>query len=201
MSEPWFAAPAGAEILDACCGGRQWWWEKNHPLAVYMDSRVEPPGSCDVRPNWSCEPDLVGDFRAMPFEDDRFQLVLFDPPHIVRKNAGGYIGLKFGALSPESEQDDLRRGFAECWRVLAPGGTLVFKWADKLERVEPHFPATPIVGTRSPRGGQTRWFIFYKQLDAAVRVWPIGSVSRAEYDEAAAELALIEAGTTHLERA
>lgn len=74
------------------------------------------------------------------------------------------IRIKYGALTRETEQEDLRRGFSECWRVLAPGGTLVFKWADKLERVERHFPAPPIVGTRSPRGGQTRWFVFYKPL-------------------------------------
>lgn len=159
------------EILDACCGGRHWWWDKDHPLAVYMDNRVAPPGSIPPRPNWSCEPDLIGDFRAMPFSDGLFRLVLFDPPHNVRKELGGYNGVRYGALTAETEQDDLRRGFAECWRVLAPGGTLVFKWAGKLDRVEPHFPATPIVGSRSaPRGTKglgTRWIIFYKPLDEA----------------------------------
>jgi SAM-dependent methyltransferase len=159
------------EILDACCGGRHWWWDKAHPLAVYMDISERPPGSISYRPNWECRPDLLGDFRAMPFVDASFQLVLFDPPHIVRQslNPRGVIPTKYGALPHESEQEDLRRGFAECWRVLAPGGSLIFKWADKLERVRPYFPAQPIVGTRSPRGGQTRWFVFYKPLlaDAA----------------------------------
>ena len=162
------------QILDACCGGRMWWWDKAHPLAVYMDKREAPRGSVgeltgrpDWNPNWSCEPDVIGDFRAMPFEDESFQLVVFDPPHIVREKQPpeGINGLKYGALHPETEQDDLRRGFGECWRVLAPGGTLIFKWgAGSIARVEPHFPATPIVGTRSPRGGQTRWFVFYKPL-------------------------------------
>jgi SAM-dependent methyltransferase len=152
------------QILDACCGGRSWWWDKSHPLALYIDNRVALQGSCDVRPNWSCEPDALADFREMPFTDETFQLVVFDPPHNVRKSPGGYIGLKYGALPPESEQDDLARGFSECWRVLSGGGTLVFKWAGDLARVQRHFPATPIVGTRSPRGGQTRWFIFYKPL-------------------------------------
>ncbi|HSE46264.1 MAG TPA: class I SAM-dependent methyltransferase [Gemmatimonadales bacterium] len=154
-----------AQILDACCGGRHWWWDKAHPLAVYMDERLEPKGCVDVRPNFEVRPDILGDFRAMPFEDESFRIVLFDPPHIVRDYPSrSYIRMKYGALASDTEQDDLRLGFEECWRVLAPGGTLVFKWAGPLERVEPHFPDTPIVGTRSPRGGQTRWFIFYKAL-------------------------------------
>lgn len=157
------------EILDACCGGRMWWWDKAHPLALYMDKREDPPGSCSHRPNWSCEPDLIADFRDMPFEDETFRLVVFDPPHNVRESVSGKIGLRYGALPRETEQDDLRRGLAECWRVLARGGTLVFKWAGELDRVRPHFPATPIVGTRSLRQGSglgTRWFIFYKPVSA-----------------------------------
>jgi SAM-dependent methyltransferase len=162
--------PFGCQILDACCGGRHWWWNKQHPLALYMDERVEPKGSVDVRPNFEVAPDFISDFREMPFEDESFNLVLFDPPHIVRNNpSDSYIRLKYGALPSDTEQDDLRRGFAECWRVLRPGGTLIFKWAGDLERVKPHFPATPIVGTRSPRGGQTRWFVFYKHVEIAER--------------------------------
>lgn len=166
-----------AQILDACCGGRMWWWDKNHPQAVYMDVREADRGSVGAitgrpewNPNWECKPDVLGDFRAMPFADASFQLVVFDPPHIVREAQPpeGINGLKYGALHPDSEQDDLRRGFGECWRVLAPGGTLVFKWAGSLDRVETHFPCSPVVGSRhAPRGSKglgTRWMIFYKEL-------------------------------------
>jgi len=134
---------------------------------IGMDNRVAPPGSCPARPNWKCEPDILGDFRAMSFADAAFQLVVFDPPHNIRDSVRGNVGVNYGALSRDTEQDDLRRGFSECWRVLAPGGTLVFKWAASLSRVRPHFPATPVVGTRVPRGGQTRWFVFYKPLARA----------------------------------
>lgn len=164
------AASPSPQILDACCGGRMWWWDKDHPLAVYMDSRVVPLGARERQPGWSCDPDVVGDFRAMTFEDETFQLVVFDPPHVTRDQILGEFTIAYGALPRETEQADLERGFAECWRVLAPGGTLVFKWAGRLERVQPHFPATPIVGTRQLRkasGLGSRWFIFYKPLIAA----------------------------------
>ncbi len=154
-----------------------WWWDKAHPLAVYMDVREAPPGSVgevsgrpEWNPAWECSPDVLGDFRAMPFEDGSFRLVVFDPPHVVREKQPpeGINGLKYGALHPDTEQDDLRRGFSECWRVLAPGGTLVFKWAGSLDRVKPHFPATPAVGTRGPRGLTTWWLVFYKPLNVEV---------------------------------
>lgn len=151
-----------------------WWWDKNHPLAVYMDRRSAPRGSVgnltghpEWNPNWECQPDVLGDFRSMPFDDGAFRLVVFDPPHVIRDEPAGINGLKYGALTAETEQDDLRRGFAECWRVLAPGGTLVFKWAGRLDRVRPHFPATPVVGNRNMRASSglgTRWIIFYKPL-------------------------------------
>lgn len=159
------------EILDACCGGRMWWWDKQHPLAVYMDIREVPevPETLVKRGRvWRCTPDLVGDFRSMPFADETFRMVLFDPPHIVRDQPSGYTALHYGALHSATEQDDLRRGFSECWRVLAPGGTLIFKWAGALDRVRQHFPAVPIVGTRYQRNSSsalgTRWFVFYKPV-------------------------------------
>lgn len=155
------------QILDACCGGRMWWWDKEHPLAVYMDKHVLPKGVATNNRNWECAPNVVADFRAMPFKDEAFQLVLYDPPHVIRETMTGNVTIQYGALPRATEQDDLRRGFDECWRVLAPGGTLIFKWAGPLERVQHHFPTMPVVGTRSTSPTEklgTRWFIFYKSL-------------------------------------
>jgi SAM-dependent methyltransferase len=173
-AEPEAPDPHRPQILDACCGGRMWWWDKSHPLALYMDKRRAPKGSAlafDVEggerhasPGWSCEPDVIGDFRAMPFADEAFQMVVFDPPHNIRDEALGVNGLMYGALPRATEQDDLRMGFRECWRVLAPGGSLIVKWAGDIKRIRPHFPAAPVVGTRSPRGLQTWWLVFYKPL-------------------------------------
>jgi len=134
-----------------------------------MDERELPRGSIGVRPNFEIAPTCKGDFRDMPFADESFHLVLFDPPHLVRSQSSvSYIRLKYGALPHATEQEDLERGFAECWRVLAPGGTLVFKWSGALDRVKPHYPSVPIVGTRSARGGQTHWIIFYKPLNGGI---------------------------------
>lgn len=161
------------EILDACCGGRMWWWDKNHPLALYMDIHQAEKGSAlkfdggkrNSSPGWSCEPDILASFTDMPFDDESFQMVVFDPPHNVRPSGPrGVNGLMYGALHPDNEQEVLRSAFSECWRVLRPGGSLIFKWAGDIKRVKPHFPATPIVGTRVPRGLTTWWLTFYKPL-------------------------------------
>ena len=117
---------------------------------------------------------LLADFKEMPFDDESFQLVLFDPPHLVRdKQSFSEVRLRYGEYTSVNEQEEIGLGFAECWRVLAPGGTLVFKWAGSLERVEPHFPCDPIVGSRGPVRGAgdgllgTRWFIFYKPVQVS----------------------------------
>lgn len=156
----------GAQILDACCGGRMWWWDKDHPLAVYIDRREVPTGTITQKPLWKVAPDVLADFRALPFDSDWFRLIVFDPPHQVRSRAGtGINAVQYGSWEPGERDDALRLGFAECWRVLAPGGTLVFKWAGRVTEVEPLFPAKPIVGTR-PRGRKTgpSWVVFYKPL-------------------------------------
>ena len=146
-----------------------WWWDKAHPLAVYIDKRTRPAGTIRQKPLWKIEPDVLADFRALPFEDETFPLVVFDPPHQVSSRAGtGINAEQYGSWEPGERDEALRLGLAECWRVLAPGGTLVFKWGGKVADVEATFPVVPVVGTR-PRGRKTgpSWVIFYKPLDAA----------------------------------
>ena len=36
--------PPGKFILDACCGGRMMWTNKNHPNAIYIDNREVEAG-------------------------------------------------------------------------------------------------------------------------------------------------------------
>lgn len=66
------------KILDACCGSRMCWFDKDNPDTVFMDCRSEEHTLCDGR-RLEIRPDVVGDFRKMPFPDNSFYLVLFDP--------------------------------------------------------------------------------------------------------------------------
>ena len=67
----------------------------------------------------------------MPYEDGSFSMVVFDPPHLKytgsQKEAKGYQMIKYGSL-PSDWREILTKGFAECFRVLKPGGFLIFKW-------------------------------------------------------------------------
>ena len=37
------------QILDACCGSRMFWFDKEHPAAVFMDNRSFSKTLCDGR--------------------------------------------------------------------------------------------------------------------------------------------------------
>jgi len=61
------------------------------------------------------------------YKDGSFKLVVWDPPHMVRKNPNGkYLMKVCGHLDADSWKDDLRKRFAECGRVLGPDGVLIF---------------------------------------------------------------------------
>lgn len=118
-------------ILDATCGGRHLWNDKNRADTVYIDQRVLPPGTIPIRPNWCVKPDIIASFTNMPFSDATFEMVVYDPPHIIRDNPSkSFLRTKYGELRSADWQDTIAKGFAECWRVLKPGGTLVFKWSN-----------------------------------------------------------------------
>lgn len=73
----------------------------------------------------------------------------------------------FGYLNAETWQDDLKKGFAECWRVLDDFGTLVFKWSNseipfkKALELIPHKPLFYNT-TNYKATSKTKWFCFMK---------------------------------------
>ena len=147
-------------ILDACCGGRMWWHDKKDARAVYMDCRELDTTLCDGR-TFQVKPDVVGDFREIPFGDNTFSMVLFDPPHLAKAGEKSWLATKYGVLG-DDWQADLTHGFAECFRVLKPFGTLVFKWCEDqipLREVLLCTPEKPVVMHKKQK---THFIIFLK---------------------------------------
>lgn len=150
-------------ILDACCGSRMCWFDKNNTMTTFMDIRQEECTLCDGR-SLKVTPDIVGDFRNMPFADNSFYLVLFDPPHLKRLGQNSWLAKKYGRLLPSWEAD-IRQGFNECMRVLKPYGTLIFKWNEQqisTTKVINIIGQTPLFGHYSGKGGKTIWMCFMK---------------------------------------
>ena len=149
-------------ILDACCGSRMFWFDKANKQTVYMDCRQYTGTACDGR-TIDVDPDVIGDFRNIPFPDASFRMVVFDPPHLIRAGENSWLAQKYGKLNKETWRDDLKQGFVECFRVLEPGGILIFKWNEdqiKVTEVSKVFPVRPLFGQR---GGKTHWLVFVKE--------------------------------------
>jgi hypothetical protein len=151
-------------ILDACCGGKQFWFDKNHKHTIYMDKRKADKGSVPCRPNWNCTPDIIGDYRDTDFQDKEFKLIVWDIPHKLKEDSG-LITTKYGFLG-ENWREDTQRGFNELWRILDDFGTLIFKFADREVAVKEMlslFPVQPLFGTPTRKGvNNTFWFCFLK---------------------------------------
>ena len=156
-------------VLDACCGPRSMWFDSADRRALFIDKRQgvyfsnhldgrQTPTRLDVAP------DIVADFTKMPFANGSFRVVVFDPPHVNRK-LSGHILQRYGVL-PNDWEAVLRRGFAECFRVLTAYGLLIFKWAETdfpLADVLALTPVAPLFGHRTGRGARTHWCVFMKE--------------------------------------
>jgi SAM-dependent methyltransferase len=151
-------------ILDATCGARMMWFDKKNPLALFVDRRTLPETElCDGR-KFEISPDMEVDFTAMPFRDNSFSLVVFDPPHLIRAGDDAYMTIKYGRL-PKDWREVLAAGFRECMRVLRPHGTLIFKWNEyqiPTRDVIAAIGATPLFGHPSGRASKTHWMTFMK---------------------------------------
>lgn len=158
-------------VLDACCGSRMFWFNRQDPRAVFMDKRSE---SHSLKDKYSkggfrelnITPDLVADFTAIPFNDAEFSLVVFDPPHLTNAGDKGWMAKKYGRLEGDWKSM-LRQGFSECFRVLRPSGVLVFKWSESqvpISTILALTPEQPLFGSRGGKGMKTHWVAFIKSI-------------------------------------
>lgn len=157
----------GPLILDACCGGRQFWFNKENPNVLYADQRVMEPkvvGSGKDARVRKCLPDKVMDFRNMDIGDKTFKLVVFDPPHLFL-GENSYMAQSYGRLDKQTWREDLSQGFSECFRVLKDEGILIFKWNEydvPLKEVLKLTPYKPLFGHPSGKAQKTHWVCFMK---------------------------------------
>lgn len=151
-------------ILDACCGGRMFWFNKDNPSVLFCDNRNLSETLCDGR-RIEVLPDMVCDFTALPFDDESFWHVVFDPPHLLDAGENSWLVKRYGKL-PKDWRPMIRDGFNECWRVLKENGTLIFKWSEDSVTVGEVINAIgrePLYGQRSRRGSKTHWLCFFKE--------------------------------------
>lgn len=154
-------------ILDATCGGRMFWYDKENSDTLFMDNRVVERGAFTNgwNPNWCVKPDMVADYRSMPFPDNHFKIVVFDPPHIHSGSMKSVINKKYGLLNKNTWKQDIKAGFTECWRVLEKHGVLIFKWNEaniKVPELISILPHKPLFGDFTGKTGKTIWMTFIK---------------------------------------
>ena len=150
------------KILDACCGSKMFWFDKENENTVFMDNRSFKDTLCDGRA-LEIKPDIIGDFRHIPFEDETFYLVVVDPPHLLKAGENSWLAKKYGKLNLETWKSDLKKGFNECMRVLKSNGTLIFKWNEeqiKLNEILATIDFKPLFGNKRSK---THWLVFMKE--------------------------------------
>lgn len=153
-------------ILDACCGPRMMWFDRQDDRALFVDKRRETL-IADTREGAReivVDPDILADFTALPFDDNTFTLVVFDPPHTFA-GPNSWTRKKYGTLEPDW-REQIRAGFRECFRVLAPMGTLIFKWNEHrvpVSTVLALTPEKPLFGQRCGATARTHWIVFHKR--------------------------------------
>jgi ubiquinone/menaquinone biosynthesis C-methylase UbiE len=146
------------------------WFDPKHQRTLFADIRSETitvsdrSHGKDGQRHIIVSPDVIADFRDLPFPSESFPLVVFDPPHLTRGGSKSYFVAKYGRLGI-NWREDLQRGFSECFRVLQPFGALIFKWSEvhvplgEILKLTPH---NPLFGNRCGRKSKTHWLVFQK---------------------------------------
>lgn len=122
-------AAATPHILDATSNTGKMWRGCSYAPDVRMD--IDP----------SFAPDVVGDFRAMPFDAESFDVIVFDPPHLpiaaASANSSGIWRERYGITSDKNrgrDGDSVSGQFtpflSEAKRVLRADGIVLAKLAD-----------------------------------------------------------------------
>ena len=139
-------------------GNRAVWFNKNNPLATFLDKRPE------------VNPSIVCDTTKMPSEVGKdYDLVVFDPPH-ENTGANGHMTRRYGHSTRAEIIETIIGSGIEAHRVTKVNALMAFKWNDHaftldkvLELLAPNWE--PLFGHHMRnRGGreaktQTYWVV------------------------------------------
>jgi len=121
-------------ILDATINRGRFWKGSNRPVI-----------GLDINPKYN--PDVVADNRNMPFEDETFDVVVYDPPHIPNqgKDKTKDFNDRFGLPLRSTAKTQYNLSFLyqpfvkEAYRVLRPEGLLFAKISDYIHNHRYHW--------------------------------------------------------------
>ena len=152
-------------ILDPASSMRAFYFDKQDNRVVFGDIRENETHLLTNGQTITIKPDQVMDFKNLPYEDESFQCVIFDPPHLLGLSEKSWMRKKYGVLEQSTWQQDLTDGFKECFRVLKSNGTLIFKWNEtsiKLKEILALTDQKPVLGHPSGKRMGTHWVLFIK---------------------------------------
>jgi len=152
-------------VLDPASSMRSFYFDKADDRVIFGDIRKFEEHVLTNGQKIKVQPDVVLDYRDLPYENDCFQLVVFDPPHMLNLSEKSWMRKKYGMLEKDTWENDLTKGFAECFRVLKPLGVLVFKWNEvciPLKQILKLTNEKPILGHTSGKRQGTHWVLFMK---------------------------------------
>lgn len=146
------------------------WFDRNNPDVEFCDNRT-----VDNEKIWESKdgkierfltvsPDTVCDVRNLPFADNTFWHIVFDPPHLLKISDDAWLRKKYGKLQ-EDWPTFMHDAFVELFRVLKPNGTLIFKWSEidiTVNELLKAIPYKPLYGHRSGKHMTTHWMAFIK---------------------------------------
>ena len=148
-------------ILDMTSGNRSMWFERDRADVVFVDIRRE------------VHPSVIADSKALPFQRECFDIVVFDPPH-TNLGRNSDMSKTYGYMTGSQITNLVAQGSTEAARVARPGAVMGFKWSDRDRGLESTMEFLdrrwePLFGQRLPAGRRrkasnkitnTHWVLF-----------------------------------------
>ena len=116
-----------ADILNVAFGDARSVVDVTYGLGKFWDGSAHVRVTAhDLDP--ARAPDGPADFRALPYGNETFDVVLFDPPHVADGGKASIMARRYGTFKAAEHERAVRAGVAEAWRVARLG--IITKIAD-----------------------------------------------------------------------